>query len=107
MLIVQGPPEDMEAETEETVTELKAKAAEKAKKKAEAKSATEEAEAARRRGAVTWGMADDAVDSDGEEEGSDDKKLPDMSRNPFSVIKEGEGDAELNIKDPKTTLRNW
>jgi len=53
-------------------------------------------------------MADDAEDDeDGEEEGDKKEQLPDMSRNPFAVIKEGETGSELNIKDPKTTLRNW
>ena len=88
MLIVQGPPDDMEAESELSVTQLKAIAAEKAKAKADEKAAAEEAEAARRRGNVTWGMGDmdDAVADDEEDES--DKKHPDMSRNPFAVIRE-------------------
>ena len=87
MLIVQGPPDDMEAESDLSVTQLKAIAAEKAKAKADEKAAAEEAEAARRRGNVTWGMGDDADDAVDDNE-EDDKKHPDMSRNPFAVIRE-------------------
>ena len=86
MLIVQGPPDDMEAESELSVTQLKAIAAEKAKAKADEKAAAEEAEAARRRGNVTWGMGD--MDDDAVDDEEDDKKHPDMSRNPFAVIRE-------------------
>ena len=98
LLILQGPDDDMEAESDLSVTELKAIAAEKARNKAEEQREKEEAE--NKRG-VSWGMADDAVDSDEEED-----KAPDMSRNPFSVIREGEG-KELNLNDPKKTLRSW
>ena len=72
----------------------------------------EEAEAARRRGGgVTWGMGDDAEedseeDEEGEGDGKQKKNLPDMSRNPFAVIREGEKETpDLNLNDPKKTLR--
>ena len=58
---------------------------------------------------MTWGMGDDAEDDseeDEEGEGKQKKNLPDMSRNPFAVIREGEKESpDLNLNDPKKTLR--
>ena len=60
---------------------------------------------------MTWGMGDDAEedseeDEEGEGDGKQKKNLPDMSRNPFAVIREGEKESpDLNLNDPKKTLR--
>jgi len=100
MLILQGPDQDMEDESDLSVTELKAIAAEKARQK-RAKAEEEEGSSG---GGISWGMADDATEEE-EAGGVDDNDgPPDMSRNPFAVIKEEE---ELNLNDPKKTLKSW
>ena len=99
-VILQGPDEDQEEETEESVTELKAKAAEKAQKKAEEEerlknlaeeAERDEAEREYNKG-VSWGMDDDA------------EEFPDMEKNPFAELANNEN---LYIEDPKKCLKNW
>ena len=96
LLILQGPEEDQEKESELTVTELKQITREKARKKAEEEDKRREAEESK---GISWGMVDDAEDSDQEQDGA-----PDMTRNPFAVIRE---EKEMNLSDPKKTLKNW
>ena len=105
-----GPPDDMEEESDLSVTELKEIAAEKARLKAEkAKEIREKEEEEERKNEyggrdiheVTWGMADDATEDNPEA----DPDNPDMSKNPFSL--DGSNREELNLEDPKKTLRGW
>ena len=105
LLILQGPNEEMEDESAESVTELREKAMEKARIKEELqktmqkekeKEATEETKEG-----ISWGFAEDAVEED---------MLPDMSKNPFSLDdKTGAGgkSEDLQLDDPKKTLRGW
>ena len=101
----------MEEENDLSVTELKEIAAEKARIKAEerqkAKELREKAEEDERneyRGnEMTWGMAEDAKEENNPDlENSDN---PDMSKNPFSL--DGVKGEDLNLEDPKRTLRGW
>ena len=101
----------MEEENDLSVTELKEIAAEKARIKAEerqkAKEHREKAEEDERneyRGnEMTWGMAEDAKEENNPDlENSDN---PDMSKNPFSL--DGVKGEDLNLEDPKRTLRGW
>eukprot|EP00088_Acartia_fossae_P013771 TRINITY_DN17284_c0_g1_i6.p1 TRINITY_DN17284_c0_g1~~TRINITY_DN17284_c0_g1_i6.p1 ORF type:complete len:800 (-),score=259.20 TRINITY_DN17284_c0_g1_i6:145-2544(-) len=99
-LILQGPEEDSELESDLSVTELKTLAAEKAKKKAEEKEAAlkrseeeeEGGEETENTGGVSWGMAEDA------------HEFPDMDQNPFAETADNE---RLYINDPKKALKNW
>ncbi|UYV82969.1 SLC4A1AP, partial [Cordylochernes scorpioides] len=89
MFILQGPEEDEEPESELTVTEIKElarKRIEELKAKAEEPEEKEEEENA----GIDWGMADDAEEI--------------ISENPFALNKAAE---ELNLEDPKKTLRGW
>ena len=96
----------MEEENDLSVTELKEIAAEKARIKAEAKEKekelrekAEEDERNKYRGnEMAWGMAEDATEEN-------DPENPDMSKNPFSL--DGVKGEELNLEDPKRTLRGW
>ena len=96
----------MEEENDLSVTELKEIAAEKARIKAEAKEKekelrekAEEDERNKYRGdEMAWGMAEDATEENNPEN-------PDMSKNPFSL--DGVKGEELNLEDPKRTLRGW
>ena len=99
--ILQGPDEDQEEESDLSVTELKALAAEKAQKKAEeeerlkrlaeeAENEKEEREASR---GISWGMDDEPED-----------QFPDMEKNPFAELANNES---LYIDDPKKCLQNW
>ncbi|KAK7791176.1 hypothetical protein R5R35_005383 [Gryllus longicercus] len=95
MFILQGPEEDMEKESELSVTELKEKRKEEqaAKELQEIQESEElrlqqEKEAA---AGIDWGMGDDA-----EEE-------TDLSENPFAAAP----NEELYLDDPKKTLRGW
>ena len=98
----------MEEENDLSVTELKEIAAEKARIKAEKakelkelREKEEEDEKNEIRGnEMTWGMAEDAT-----EENNPDPENPDMSKNPFSL--DGVKGEELNLEDPKRTLRGW
>ena len=47
---------------------------------------------------MAWGMAEDATEEN-------DPENPDMSKNPFSL--DGVKGEELNLEDPKRTLRGW
>ena len=97
----------MEEESDLSVTELKEIAAEKARIKAEKekelrekeeeKMQEEENEKQEYGHEVTWGMPEDATEENPEN--------PDMSKNPFSL--EGTAREELNLDDPKKTLRGW
>nr|XP_045583117.1 kanadaptin-like isoform X2 [Procambarus clarkii] len=104
MLILQGPQDDQEPESELTVSELMAKAAERAKKldqletgeleevnleKPEEESKGDEKPQVDTEG-VDWGMGEDAEEEPEEEE------------NPFASLNE-----ELYLDDPKKTLRGW
>ena len=96
----------MEEENDLSVTELKEIAAEKARLKAEERHKAkelrekeEEDEKNEIRGnEMTWGMAEDATEEN-------DPENPDMSKNPFSL--DGVKGEELNLEDPKRTLRGW
>ena len=99
-MILQGPEEDQEEESDLSITELKNLAAEKARKKAE-----EEAERLRKleeeeqkeddesNKGISWGMDNDAMD-----------EFPDMEKNPFAELANNES---LYIDDPKKCLKNW
>ena len=101
----------MEEENDLSVTELKEIAAEKARIKAEerqkAKELREKAEEDERneyRGnEMTWGMAEDAIEENNPDLENPDN--PDMSKNPFSL--DGVKGEDLNLEDPKRTLRGW
>ena len=99
--ILQGPDEDQEEESEMTVTELKALAAEKAQKKAEeeerlktlAEEADKEREEKEASRGISWGMDEEP-----------DDQFPDMEKNPFAELANNES---LYIDDPKKCLQNW
>jgi len=99
-LILQGPEDDSEEESEFTLTELKAKATEKARLKLEeklknqdaSKEETEEVASGDGGGGASWGMGDDA------------DEFPDMEKNPFAETADNES---LYINDPKKALQNW
>jgi hypothetical protein len=101
----------VEEENDLSVTELKEIAAEKARIKAEerqkAKELREKAEEDERneyRGnEMTWGMAEDAIEENNPDLENPDN--PDMSKNPFSL--DGVKGEDLNLEDPKRTLRGW
>ena len=100
MLILQGPSEDMEEESEMTVTELKEKAMEKARIREELEKAKKEKEETEEMSSsgITWGFTEDATEED----------MPDMSKNPFSLDSTGGSKNEdLSLEDPKKTLRGW
>ena len=98
-VILQGPEEDQEEESDLSITELKNLAAEKARKKAEEEAerlrkleeGEEEEDQSRSRG-VSWGMDDD------------EEEFPDMEKNPFAELANNES---LYIDDPKKCLKNW
>ena len=100
-VILQGPEEDQEEESDLSITELKTLAAEKAKKKAEEEAersrkleeAEQEEESGRSKG-ISWGMEDDAME----------EEFPDMEKNPFAELANNES---LYIEDPKKCLKNW
>ena len=105
LLILQGPNEEMEDESAESVTELREMAAEKARIKDELQKAThrvkEKETIEETNDGISWGFAEDAVEED---------VLPDMSKNPFSLDgQSGAGDKseDLQLDDPKKTLRGW
>lgn len=108
LFILQGPEEDMEAESDLSMTELQNKAREK-KAEEEARKAAAEAqreeegakarEAEEKRG-ISWGFAEDAT-----EEGEEGEQHPDMAQNPFSRV-DTENES-LYLNDPKKTLRGW
>ncbi|KAJ1520845.1 hypothetical protein ONE63_003933 [Megalurothrips usitatus] len=95
LYLLQGPPEDMEAESELTVTELKAKRQSElqARELAEAaqKQKEEEEKKKREEEGIDWGMGDDADEE------------TDLSENPYAITT----NEELYIDDPKKTLRGW
>merc|ERR1719228_2182413 len=106
LIILQGPHEDQEEESELGVTELMALAQEKAeKKKAEEeekkrreKAEEEEREERERARGVSWGMDDDYEDDISGE------KFPDMEKNPFAELVENEA---LYVDDPKKAIERW
>jgi len=99
-LILQGPDEDCEDESDLSVSELKSLSAEKLRKKEEekdrrekeAKEKEEEEEKMKEAAGISWGIGDD-----GEE-------FPDMDQNPFAETAENES---LYINDPKKALKIW
>ena len=102
LLIIQGPEEDAEEESELSVTELKALSAQKARKRqAEKLKSEQEKDQSSEPSDITWGMAEDAVD----DSDNDVPDNPDLSKNPFAVI-EAENES-LYLNDPKKTLRGW
>ena len=96
-LILQGPDEDTENESELSVTELKEIAAQKARKKQEEKRLQEKQEAELESQGISWGMAEDAIDEEDSESKSDEVKIA------TPLI---ENDS-LYLNDPKKTLRGW
>jgi len=99
-LILQGPDEDCEDESDLSVSELKSLSAEKLRKKEEdknrrekeAKEKEEEEEKMKEAAGISWGIGDD-----GEE-------FPDMDQNPYAETAENES---LYINDPKKALKIW
>ncbi|TRY77451.1 hypothetical protein TCAL_08013 [Tigriopus californicus] len=97
LLILQGPSEDQEAESELSAHELMAQANHhKAQAQIQAQAQREpieRAEAAEKEMGVSWGMAEDAQEE------------PDMDHNPFALP--DQTDESLYLDDPKRTLRGW
>ncbi|CAL4171507.1 unnamed protein product, partial [Meganyctiphanes norvegica] len=111
MFVLQGPDIDQEPESELSATELMALAKKKQENMDNLKSEQTEVENEDRRNVkkgsnknikdskeesdgINWGMAEDAVEEDEEEEYE--------GENPFAVLNE-----ELYLDDPKKTLRGW
>ena len=95
-LILQGPEEDTEAESELSVTELKEIAAQKARKKQEEKLLNEKRENESELQGISWGMPEDAVEDEDENRSEEPKNI--------SLVPENE---HLYLNDPKKTLRGW
>lgn len=95
LYLLQGPPEDMEDESDLTVTELKAKRQLElqARELAELqfKQKEEEEQKKREEEGIDWGIGDDADEE------------TDLSENPYAITT----NEELYIDDPKKTLRGW
>lgn len=101
MHILQGPDDDMEDESDLTVTELKEKSAERSRlhaceMKNKNSNQSEIEERCEEDTGINWGMADDANE--------DDEPEVDMTKNPFSIESTSDN---LSIDDPKKTLRGW
>ncbi len=102
MILLQGPEEDMEEESAESMTELQKKAREKAEEKKRIEEETkvrmdeerQKKEQEEMDRGISWGFADDA-----EEEEND------MALNPFA-LPDAENES-LYLDDPKKTLRGW
>ncbi|KAK8376160.1 hypothetical protein O3P69_008702 [Scylla paramamosain] len=115
-LVLQGPEEDQDPESELSVSELMALAAERKKKlekleegedegeiEGGKKQKRKEGEDSKKTGeeddtGINWGMREDAEEEEEEEEGEDDEGR----KNPFASASE-----ELHLDDPKKTLRGW
>jgi len=111
MFVLQGPEEDQEPESELSVTELMALAKEKKEKMEKLefeenekddrdeinilKGSKDEKKSKAESDGINWGMAEDAVDEDEDEDEYD-------GENPFAALNE-----ELYLDDPKKTLRGW
>lgn len=95
MYILQGPAEDMEQESDLTVTELKEKYREEklARELLELKELEDQQlrEEKEMNEGIDWGMGEDAEDE------------ADLSENPFAAAP----NEELYLDDPKKTLRGW
>ena len=100
LLILQGPEEDTESESELSVTELKELAARKAKRRQEEKVLQEksEMESEEAKG-ISWGLPEDAVE---EEDGVDSN-----NSNPPNLFSTPSEHENLYLNDPKKTLRGW
>ena len=96
-LILQGPDEDTEKESELSVTELKEIATQKARKKQEEKRVQEKQDAELESQGISWGMAEDAIDEEDSENRSDEVKIA-------TPLVENDS---LYLNDPKKTLRGW
>ena len=107
MILFQGPEEDKEEETEETVTELQEKARKKQEERKrveeQRKKEEEERKAKEEEKGISWGFAEDATEEG--EEGDGDN--PDMAKNPFSREGVAGNNENLYLDDPKRTLRGW
>ena len=101
LLILQGPQEDTEAESELSVTELKELAAEKAKKRQEKEQQHQEKIELDEAKGISWGMSEDAVEEDDAIEHSASTNL---HLNQFTNKLENE---DLYLNDPKKSLRGW
>lgn len=102
LYLLQGPSEDMEEESELTVTELKAKRQlelqerelaeiHRKQKEEEELKKKEEEQRKREEEGIDWGMGDDADEE------------TDLSENPYAATT----NEDLYIDDPKKTLRGW
>ena len=100
LLILQGPLEDSEQESELSVTELKELAILKAKERLYREQSEQKSYEEEESTGISWGMPEDAV----EDEPSTDKNIIDPPKNPFLSQKENEN---IDISDPKKTLRGW
>ena len=98
LLILQGPQEDTEVESELSATELKELAAEKARKRQEKIMEEKEKIESEETTGISWGIAEDAVEDENEE-----LTLGNLP-NPYSTQPEH---GNLNLNDPKKTLRGW
>ena len=49
---------------------------------------------------ISWGMAEDAVEED------EDEEHPDLDKNPFAPLGSS-SKSTLDLEDPKKTLRGW
>ena len=97
-LILQGPEEDTESESELSVTELKELAAEKAKRRQEEKLSQEVKMKESESRGISWGMPEDAVE---------DEENENKSEQSNSIINLSAENENLYLNDPKKTLRGW
>ena len=97
-LILQGPEEDTESESELSVTELKELAAEKARQRQEEKLSQEIKATESESIGISWGMPEDAVEDE------ENEKKSEQSNSIITLSAENEN---LYINDPKKTLRGW
>ncbi|XP_071834329.1 kanadaptin-like isoform X1 [Apostichopus japonicus] len=100
IFILQGPPEDEEAGSELSVTQLKELRQKQLEEQEELKRKLKESkmethEEPKEQRGISWGMRDDAEEEE-----------IDMEKNPYNVMSQAEKEASY-VKDPKKTLRGY